>query len=201
MRRWSTKQTIAMHKLANIKELQRRIALYDDETAYRELFCHFYKPLLRFALTFTRSPEMSEEIVSDVFISIWQRRQQLEDIENLKVYLYISTKNASLKSLLKQQKQVAIALDDLHVELESQYNNPEQLMMTAEMVARVEQAISDLPPRCKLVFKLIKEDGLRYREVAEILGISVKTIDSQLAIALQKIGKAINLNLKKVIRF
>lgn len=190
-----------MHKLANIKELQRRIALYDDETAYRELFCHFYKPLLRFALTFTRSPEMSEEIVSDVFISIWQRRQQLEDIENLKVYLYISTKNASLKSLLKQQKQVAIALDDLHVELESQYNNPEQLMMTAEMVARVEQAISDLPPRCKLVFKLIKEDGLRYREVAEILGISVKTIDSQLAIALQKIGKAINLNLKKVIRF
>jgi RNA polymerase sigma-70 factor (ECF subfamily) len=58
-----------------------------------------------------------------------------------------------------------------------------------------------LPPRCKLVYKLIKEDGLRYKEVAEILGISVKTIDNQLAIALGKIGKAINVNLKKVIRF
>ena len=190
-----------MLKLAYIKEIQRRIALYDDEAAYKELFCLLYKPLLRFAYTFCHSHEMAEEIVSDVFISIWQRRNSLEEIANLKVYLYISTKNAALKYLLRQQKQVAIAIDDLHVELESQYNNPEELMMTAEMVARVEQAISHLPPRCKLVFKLIKEDGLRYKEVAEILGISVKTIDNQLAIALQKIGKAVNVNLKKVIRF
>jgi RNA polymerase sigma-70 factor (ECF subfamily) len=190
-----------MATLAFMKEIQRRIALYDDETAYKELFSLFYKPLQQFAFTFTRSPEMSEEIVSDVFISIWQRRRQLEEIENLKVYLYISTKNAALKYLLKQQKEVAISIDNLHVELESQYNDPEQLMMTAEMLARAEQAISDLPPRCKLVFKLIKEDGLRYKEVAEILGISVKTIDNQLAIALQKIGKAINVNLKRVIRF
>lgn len=190
-----------MSKLAYIKEIQRRIALYDDETAYKELFCLFYKPLLRFAYTFCHSHEMAEEIVSDVFISIWQRRAHLEDINNIKVYLYISTKNMALKYLLKQQKQVSITIDDLQVELESQYNNPEQLMMTAEMLARVEQAITHLPPRCKLVFKLIKEDGLRYKEVAEILGISVKTIDNQLAIALGKIGKALNVNLKKVIRF
>lgn len=190
-----------MSELAYIREIQRRIALYDEEAAYKELFCLFYKPLLRFAYTFCHSNEMAEEIVSDVFISIWQRRTTLEEINNLKVYLYISTKNAALKYLLKQQKQVAITIDDLQVELQSQYNDPEQLMMTAEMMARVEQAISHLPPRCKLVFKLIKEDGLRYKEVAEILGISVKTIDNQLAIALQKIGKAINVNLKKVIRF
>jgi len=190
-----------MPTLAFMKEIQRRIALYDDETAYKQLFCHFYKPLLQFAYTFTRSHETAEEVVSDVFISIWQRRRNLEEIANLKVYLYISTKNAALKCLLRQQKQVAISIDDLQVELESQYNDPEQLMMTAEMVARVEQAISDLPPRCKLVFKLIKEDGLRYKEVAEILGISVKTIDNQLTIALRKIGTAINVNLKKVIRF
>jgi RNA polymerase sigma-70 factor (family 1) len=190
-----------MATLAVMKEIQRRIALYDDETAYKELFSLFYKPLQQFAYTFTRSHEMSEEIVSDVFISIWQRRRQLEEIDNLKVYLYISTKNAALKYLLKQQKEVAISIDNLHVEIGSQYNDPEQLMMTAEMLARAEQAISNLPPRCKLVFKLIREDGLRYKEVAEILGISVKTIDSQLAIALQKIGKAINVNLKKVIRF
>jgi RNA polymerase sigma factor (sigma-70 family) len=172
-----------MSKLAYMKEIQRRIALYDDEAAYKELFCLFYKPLLRFAHTLCHSHEMSEEIVSDVFISIWQRRATLEEIHN------------------RQQKRVAITIDDLQVELESQYNNPEQLMMTAEMLARVDQAIMHLPPRCKLVYKLIKEDGLRYKEVAEILGISVKTIDNQLAIALGKIGKAINVNLKKVIRF
>lgn len=190
-----------MPKQVHIRELQRRIAIYDDQLAYKELFCLFYKPLQQFANSFVRDKDMAEEIVSDVFIRIWERRRQLEDISNLKVYLYVSTRNTALKYLLRKQKQVSITLDDLHVELESQYNNPEQLLITAEMMTRVENAINELPPRCKLVYKLIREDGLKYKEVADILNISVKTIDNQLAIALRKIGKAINVNLKKVIRF
>lgn len=186
-----------MNGSASIKELQRRIALYDDETAYKELFFIFYKPLLQFANSFVRSNEMAEEVVSDVFMKVWEKRQEQEDIENLKVYLYVCTKNAALKSLLKYQKQVAITIDELHVELESPYKNPEQLLITAEMLSRVQEAINSLPPRCKIVFKLIKEDGLKYKEVAEILQISVKTIDNQLAIALRRIGGAMNLSLKK----
>jgi RNA polymerase sigma factor (sigma-70 family) len=64
------------------------------------------------------------------------------------------------------------------------------------LLRRINNAINALPPRCKLVFKLVKEDGLPYREVADILDISVKTIDNQLAIALRKISEAINLQLK-----
>lgn len=188
-----------MPDLSYIKELLRRIAIYDDEPAYKELFFLFYKPLLQFAESFVRNHEMAEEIVSDVFIRVWERRRHLEAITNPKVYLYVSVKNTALKYLLKQQKQVAITIDELHVELESQYNDPLQLLITAEMMLRVEQAINDLPPRCKIVYKLIREDGLRYKEVAEILNISIKTIDNQLAIALKKIGKAININLKKVV--
>jgi RNA polymerase sigma-70 factor (ECF subfamily) len=180
-----------------IKELQRRIASYDDEPAYKELFFLFYKPLIQFATSFVRSAEMSEEIVSDVFIRLWEKRKQLEEIQNLKVYLYISTKNNSLKYLLKQQKQVAITIDGLAVELQSISDNPEQLMITAEMMTRIQRTIDQLPPRCKIVYKLIREDGLRYKEVAEILDISVKTIDNQLAIALKKISAAIQVDLKK----
>ena len=183
------------------KELQRRIAIYDDQLAYQELFYLFYKPLLRFAHAFVRSHELSEEIVSDVFIRIWERRSQLEEIGNLKVYLYVSTRNMALKYLLKKQKQASIALDDLQVELESQHQDPGQLLLTQELMNRVTRAIEELPPRCKMVYKLIKEDGLRYKEVAEILNISIKTIDNQLAIALRKIGKAININLRKFVCF
>lgn len=185
----------------SLEELQRRIALYDDEGAYKELFFTFHKPLLQFSNSFVQSPEMAEEVVSDVFISIWERRQQLEDIKNLRVYLYICTKNASLKYLLRQQKHVAITIDDLKVEIESPHNNPEQLLLTAEMRNRIQQAVNQLPPRCKIIFKLIKEDGLKYREVAEVLNLSVKTVDNQLATALRKIGNAINIDLRKVIRF
>lgn len=179
------------------QELQRRIALYDDEAAYRELFDRYYKPLLQFATAFTKSKEAAEEAVSDVFISIWERRRQLDDIDNLKVYLYVSARNAALKYLLKQQKQTSVALDDLVMEPESPAPDPEQVLLTAEMAAQVQRAIQQLPPRCKLVFKLIREDGLRYKEVAQILNISVKTIDNQLAIALQKIGASLKMKWKK----
>lgn len=183
------------------RELQRRIATYDDQQAYQDLFHLFYKPLLSFSHAFVRSHELSEEIVSDVFIRIWERRARLQEVENLKVYLYVSTRNTALKYLLSKQKQASIALDDLQVELESRHHDPEQLLLTAELMNRVAQAINDLPPRCKMVYKLIKEDGLRYKEVAEILNISIKTIDNQLAIALRKIGKAININLRKFVCF
>ncbi|MBL0134946.1 MAG: RNA polymerase sigma-70 factor [Chitinophagaceae bacterium] len=185
---------------SEIRELQRRLAVYDDESAYKELFLVYYKPLQQFAFSFIKSQELAEEIVSDVFLKIWEKRAELEAIGNLKVYLYVSIKNTALKYLLKQKRQVAISLDELDIELESFHWTPEELILTAEMMKKIEEAINDLPPRCKIIFKLIKEDQLRYKEVAEILNVSVKTIDSQLAIALKKISKAIQLDLERVIR-
>lgn len=183
-----------------IKELQRRIAVYDDEHAYRDLFTHFFKPLEQFAFTFIRSREQAEEIVSDVFIRIWEKRSEIEAIENLKVYLYVSVKNTALKYLQKQKKQAAVSLDELEVELQSLNWTPEELILTAEMVRKIEDAIQQLPPQCRLIFKLIKEDQLRYKEVAKILQISVKTIDNQIAIALKKINTAIRFDIDKAIR-
>jgi RNA polymerase sigma factor (sigma-70 family) len=73
------------------------------------------------------------------------------------------------------------------------------LMITADMLAMIQQAINQLPPKCKIIFKLTKEDGLKYREVAEILNISVKTVENQLAIALHKIGTAVHFDIQKTI--
>ena len=174
--------------------------MYDDEAAYKSLFIAFHKPLHQFAYSFVRSRELAEEIVSDVFLKIWLNRSEMESIGNLKVYLYVSIKNTSLKYLLKQHRQVAISIDELDVELESLARSPEELMLTAEMMNKIQETINALPPRCKIIFKLIKEDGLRYKEVAEILNISVKTIDNQLAIALRKISKAVSIDLDRVLR-
>ena len=66
-------------------------------------------------------------------------------------------------------------------------------MITAEMMDRMHQAIESLPPRCKMIFKLIREDGLKYKEVGDILNISVNTIDAQMAIAVKKICTALQL--------
>ena len=184
---------------ATIKYLQEQIARNDDPVAYKELFLSFYNPLLRFALTLVKSRELAEEVVSDVFMNIWEKRKRIDSITNLKVYLFIAVKNTSLNYISKQRKNLTDKVDEADIEFESIYFNPEQLMVTAEMVARIRAAVDELPPKCKLIFKLIKEDELKYRDVAEILGISVKTVESQIAIALKKIGQAIHFDIKKAL--
>ena len=73
----------------NIVDLQNRIATDRDETAYKELFIFFYKPLFQFARCLTKEHESAEELVSDVMMKIWELREALADIRNLKIYLYI----------------------------------------------------------------------------------------------------------------
>jgi RNA polymerase sigma-70 factor (family 1) len=182
-----------------IKYLQEQIARNDDPVAYKELFLSFYNPLLRFALTLLKSKEVAEEVVSDVFVNIWEKRKRIGSITNLKVYLFIAVKNTAFNYLSKQHKHFTDSVDEAGIEFKSVYFDPEQLMVTAEMIARIKAAIEQLPPKCKLIFKLVKEEELKYRDVAEILGVSVKTVESQVTIAVKKIGSAINFDRSKAI--
>ena len=184
---------------SSIQNLQNRIARKDDQQAYKELFTSLYAYLLRFAKTLVKSKETAEEVVSDVFIKVWERRRELEKIGNLKVYLYITTRNIAYNYLDKQKRNFTNPIDDFEAEFTSIYFDPEQLMITADMLALIQRAIDQLPPKCKMIFKLAKEDGLKYREVAEVLNISVKTVENQLAIALRKIGTAIRFDINKSI--
>jgi RNA polymerase sigma-70 factor (ECF subfamily) len=177
-----------------ILNLQQRIALHSDQSAYKELYLLFYKPLLQFGYSFVRSHEMAEEIVSDVFVNLWKKRAQITDIQNLRLYLFVSTKNTAL-NYLRSQKKPLLQAEQYQVQLQSIYFDPERLMITAEMVNRVQAAIRKLPPRCQLIFKLVKEDGLKYREVAELLSLSVKTVENQMITATRRVGEAIRFDM------
>jgi RNA polymerase sigma-70 factor (family 1) len=183
----------------SIKYLQSRIALFGDQKAYKELFTSCYPSLFLFAKSMVKSKESAEEIVSDVFIKIWEKRRELEKIDNLKVYLYVSTRNTALNYLNLQKRTLTNPIEEFQGEFTSIYFDPEQLMITADMLALIKRSIDQLPPKCKIIFKLVKEDGLKYREVAEILEISVKTVENQLAIALQKIGNTVRFDVDKTV--
>ena len=182
-----------------ITDLQTRIARNEDHKAYKELFISLYTYLLHFAFSLVKMKQPAEEIVSDVFIKIWQKRKELEKIENLKVYLYIATKNTALNYLEKQKITATDNIDKFTNQFKSIYFDPEQLMITADMVSLIYEAIENLPSKCKIIFKLVKEDNLKYKEVAEILNISEKTVENQLAIALRKIAMAISFDVRKTI--
>ncbi|RPD41323.1 RNA polymerase sigma-70 factor [Chitinophaga barathri] len=175
----------------------RQIAAAGCQQSYRRLFHWFYKPLKQFALAIVKSPEQAEEIAADVLVNIWRNRGQLPGIDNIRVYLYVSARNISLNYLKQQHRQATLSLDDVSVSMGPLAMDPEQLFISAELVNRVRSAIDQLPPRCKLIFKLIREDGLKYKEVASILDISVNTIDNQMAIAFKKISQAIHLDMTR----
>ena len=159
-----------------------------DQESFKKLFLSFWNRLFHFAFAIVKSKDSSEEIVEDVFIKIWKSRENLARIENIKVYLYTAVKNTSLNYISKKAKEsITEPFDHIDIEL-SESQDPEKIMITSEMFSRLKEAVDTLPPRCKIIFKLIREDGLKYKEVAEILNISVNTIDAQMAIAVKRIA-------------
>jgi RNA polymerase sigma-70 factor (ECF subfamily) len=184
-----------MKRSTEIDCLIEKIVQEDDHGAYKQLYELYYHRLFQFAYSITRSKESAEEIVSDVFIKIWLKRKTLAEISNKHLYLYISIKNQSFNYLAKNRKNETFSLDECVVEIQSIYFDPEQLLITEEMLKRIHSAINQLPPKCQLIFKLIKEDGLRYKEVAELLGLSIKTIENQMAVALRKLEHSIGFDI------
>ena len=182
----------------SIKRLLAAIAFANDQAAYKELFLLLHGRLKQFAYSILKSHEEAEELVSDLFIRVWEKRDQLTTIESPLLYFYATAKNLAYNRINKQKRQQQPPPEEWLVQLNSIYFDPEQLMMTEEMMRQIRQAINNLPPRCRVIFKLVKEDGLRYKEVAELLQLSVKTIEAQMAIALRRLGKCMQLEIKEL---
>lgn len=181
----------------DILELQQRIADFEDVAAYKKLFFFFFLPLKSFSFSILKSKEIAEEVVSDVLIEIWAKRKELMEIEDMKMYLYISVRNNSLRRLQQTKKTSALSLDDVEVEFASADPDAETVLITNELSQKIDRAIESLPPQCKIIFKLAKQDNLKYKEIAQILNISVKTIDNQLSTALKKIASVLHIFIKK----
>jgi len=172
--------------------LQSRVAL-GDTSAFRQIFDGLFSNLTKFSFSFVHSKEAATEIVDELFVQLWIKRANIMKINDLRVYLYTATKNASLNYISKKVKQIENEpYENLQVQM-TDLVSPEQIMITKEILQKIKEAVDSLPPRCKLIFKFVREDGLSYSEVAEILGLSIKTIDSQMVIAVSRIrGKLMN---------
>jgi RNA polymerase sigma-70 factor (family 1) len=175
-------------EVAKITELQQKIALYEDMKAYEQLYALLFNRLHRFSNAFVKSNEAAEEIVSDVFIKLWQIRTQLADIRNLKVYLYTITRNFSYNYLTRHYKKVVLSLNDADPDALVALDDPETLCISADLVEKIRAAIRQLPPQCRIIFQLVREEGLQYKEVAEVLHVSPLTVRNQVAIATRKIA-------------
>jgi len=162
-----------------------------SQKAFKELYDCYSIKLVHFAFAIVKQRDAALEIVDEVFIKIWKHKEHFNEVSNIRVYLYTSVKNTALNFLSRKAKeQQTEPFDFINIQL-NEDSSPEQRMITSEIYQKIKTAINDLPARCKMIFKLVREDGLKYKEVAAILNISENTVDAQMVIAVHRISEAV----------
>ncbi len=179
----------------NIAYLNYKISEEDDQQAFEQLYRHYYSGLLSYAMTFLENRELAEEVVEDVFVKIWTNRKTLTTISRFSYYLYTATKHTSLNYHSKRKKIATDSIDPADNEIFLDYNDPEISVIRKENISAIENAINTLPEKCRLIFRLIKDDGLKYKEVAQLLGLSQKTIEAHMSLAYSRILASLQENL------
>lgn len=162
----------------------------DDESYFKSIYIDFFPGLLVFANGYVKQIPIAEDIVEDVFIKLWQSRSTIYAIKNIKLYLYVAIKNSCINHLVKQKKLNISFIDDLDIDIEAVAATPEDCLITKERLALINTEIKKLPKKCMAIFILVKEEGLKYNEVAILLNLSVKTIEAQMSIAFKKLAIA-----------
>ncbi len=162
--------------------------LLDDEQAFESIFKEYYVRLCGLANKFIANQAESEEIVQEVFLNIWSKRDRLKLDQEIKPYLFKSVQNLCF-NFIEHQK----VIDNYYSVIEVAYKNQKEDFDTYESVlftefqAKVDEAIGSLPEECRKIFKMSREDGLKYAEIASKLGLSVKTVETQMSRALSKL--------------
>ena len=157
-----------------------------DQKALRFFFDKYYEDLCHFINTYIHNPSVAEEIVQDIFIYFWENKGVLNISYSVKSYLYQSTKNRSLNFIRDEKRRSKI--HDKILSDSTFDNTPNDSYLDTEQLKQIiTSSIQSLPPRCREIYSLCKEDHFTYKEVAEKMGISQKTVENQMGISLQKL--------------
>lgn len=156
---------------------------------YELIFRRYYKSLCGFAVRFIQQPEDAEEIVQDVFLKLWEKKNTLLITTSLKSYLFRSTYNSCMNALshAKIENRYAAFIRDYLLRNPYSFNPVMDSLVYKDMNNKITAAIEQLPEACREIFKMSRFDGLKYAEIASKLNISVKTVETQISRALAKL--------------
>jgi RNA polymerase sigma-70 factor (ECF subfamily) len=155
----------------------------------QQLYDEHQPSLLSFATYLVGSREDGLEIVNDVFIALWQNRKSFKEIKSIKSYLFSSVKNRSINHIRKKKLEVT----NLWPENEQSTFRADAAIEEKEHQNRLDNLMNELPPKCRQIFAMSRIDELRYAEIAELLDLSIKTVESQMGKALKIIRKKMGL--------
>ncbi|MGV8092097.1 MAG: RNA polymerase sigma-70 factor [Mangrovibacterium sp.] len=157
-----------------------------DQEAFRFFFEKYYPDLCNLVNLYLHDPVMAEEIVQDIFIYLWEKKEKIKIESSVKSYLLRATKNRSLNYIRNEKTKVGILgkianHDPVTLEM------PDRVMDANQLREVINTAIDSLPDRCRQIYILGKEKSMSYKEISDELGISVKTVEVQMGNALKKL--------------
>jgi RNA polymerase sigma-70 factor (family 1) len=163
-----------------------------DRKSFEKFFRMYYEKFIKVSLLYVRGYTNAEDIVSDVFVKFLRQLDRVEKVEKIEAYLFMMVRNQCLDFLKRKDNKSLFLVEeyeehhlinagDLRIEIEGN-----------ELREIIEKCVEQFPPKRKIVYRLIKEDSLTYKEVAEILSVSPKTVDNHLAVAIKTLRTAIS---------
>jgi RNA polymerase sigma-70 factor (ECF subfamily) len=164
-----------------------------DEPAFEQVFKTYFKSLHAYAFTFLNDETEAEEIVQQVFFKLWERSESLSLAGSVAAYLYRAVHNECLNYLKHRKVKTSY---QLHVayRMKNQAEQSPGKMMSKELEQKFTEALNELPEQCRIVFQLSRFEEMKYREIADKLDISVKTVENHM-------GKALKLLRTKLVEF
>ncbi len=156
----------------------------NDEVALELLFRRYFKNLCFFANRLLMEHQLAEEVVSDIFLNIWLKRGQIKINSSFKAYLYKAVKNQSINYLQKRKINIE-SLEVVDKEGLVSSLSPEHFLRYNQLDEEIKSLIKELPEKRRLIFRMNRIDGLSYSEIAEILEISINTVQNQMVNAVK----------------
>lgn len=156
------------------------------ESVFKELFEKEYNNLCRYALTYLQDSQWAEDVVQETFVKFWEQKKELFSSPEAKFYLVTAVRNNSLTAL-RRQKSAGIQFVEETPETDHEpFITMRQVREDAsEQSKKIAEALNTLPPKCKEVFLLVKLHGMSYKQAAETLEISIKTVENQMGKAIK----------------
>jgi RNA polymerase sigma-70 factor, ECF subfamily len=167
-------------------QLANRIRI-GDEQAFELFFRKYNIRLCAFANKFLDDPQIAQEVVQDVFIRIWENREDIDPENSLKSYVFKHVQNLCLNKLRRRKVESRFTEVYKLVYIQHSEFSADESLLAKELEAHIVHSIKKLPSECRKIFELSRHEGLKYKEIAEALNISVKTVEAQMSKALKSL--------------
>lgn len=159
-----------------------------DENSFSMIFSAYYTDLVLFALTIVRNSDVAEEIVQEIFVKLWEDHKSLQIKTSLRSYLLRSVQNRCI-DWYRHKKVIAAHIDDISSEMVLFDCDTDKYLFSSELEERIEKILSIIPADCSEAFRMNREQGLKYNDIAEKLSVSVRTVEVRVSKALHLLRK------------